>query len=383
MTDIHLRGMTWNHTRGFVPMVATAQRFHERNPHVHITWEKRSLQAFADAPIEGLAEQYDLIVIDHPHAGVAQRSGVLLNLHDHLAGDFMADQAANSVGHSHASYDFDGYQCALAIDAATPVASYRPDMIESAPTTWDDLIAMAKAGQVLVPAIPIDSLMNFYMMCIANGETPFQSDERLVSESVGIQALEQFRELVTLCDPMIFNMNPIKVYNYLSSAENIHAAYCPFAYGYVNYARDGYAVNRLAFANVVQIAADTPTRTTLGGTGLAISSRCEHVAIASAYAQYVAGGDTQRTLYFESGGQPGHRSAWTDARLNERCHQGLANTLETLDNAYLRPRYDGYMHFQDHAGDLVRDYLMTGADVRGTLAGMNRLYLESLKLKHN
>ncbi|MBW7895866.1 MAG: carbohydrate ABC transporter substrate-binding protein, partial [Opitutaceae bacterium] len=52
---IRLRGIAWNHSRGFTPMVATAQRYGELHPHVEITWEKRSLQAFADAPIEKLA----------------------------------------------------------------------------------------------------------------------------------------------------------------------------------------------------------------------------------------------------------------------------------------------------------------------------------------
>ena len=69
-----LRGITWNHSRGFVSVVATAQRFCEIRPEVDIIWEKRSLQEFADAPIQGLAEDYDLLVIDHPWAGYAAHS---------------------------------------------------------------------------------------------------------------------------------------------------------------------------------------------------------------------------------------------------------------------------------------------------------------------
>ena len=34
--EVHLRGITWNHTRGLVPMVAAAQRFEELNPGVRI-----------------------------------------------------------------------------------------------------------------------------------------------------------------------------------------------------------------------------------------------------------------------------------------------------------------------------------------------------------
>ena len=44
---INLRGMTWDHSRGFDPMVATSAAYAAAHPGVSITWEKRSLQAFA------------------------------------------------------------------------------------------------------------------------------------------------------------------------------------------------------------------------------------------------------------------------------------------------------------------------------------------------
>src|ERR1017187_9253344 len=62
---IELRGITWDHTRGYLPMVATAQRFSELNPRIGISWEKRALQRFADWQIEQLADHFDLLVIDH------------------------------------------------------------------------------------------------------------------------------------------------------------------------------------------------------------------------------------------------------------------------------------------------------------------------------
>ncbi len=77
-TPIKLTGITWNHTRGYLPMVATAQRWSERHPDVEITWHKRSLQEFADYPIERLVERFDLLVIDHPFAGQAAQKDVLV-----------------------------------------------------------------------------------------------------------------------------------------------------------------------------------------------------------------------------------------------------------------------------------------------------------------
>ena len=170
---IELTGITWNHTRGYLPMVATAQRFAELHPELSIAWQKRSLQQFADAPLAELAALFDLMVIDHPSIGEAARHNLLLALDEHLPVAFLADQAANSVGGSHSSYSYDGHQYALAIDAATPVSGYCPDLLRRVdaepPATWVELLALARRGLVAVPAIPIDSLMHLFMLATCAG----------------------------------------------------------------------------------------------------------------------------------------------------------------------------------------------------------------------
>jgi len=95
---VRLRGMTWNHSRGYSPMVATAQRYGELHSGFEITWEKRSLQEFADRPLGQLADRYDLLVIDHPWVGFAARTGWLLPLDEHLPAPFLDEQATQSVG---------------------------------------------------------------------------------------------------------------------------------------------------------------------------------------------------------------------------------------------------------------------------------------------
>ena len=132
---------------------------------------------------------------------------------------------------------------------------------------------------------------------------------------------------------------------------------------------------------MVEIAG-RPCRTTLGGAGLAISSRCANMNAALEYAVFVADPVCQRTLYFDSGGQPGHRSAWTDDRVNATCRNYFRNTLPALDRAFLRPRYPGYIYFQDRAGVPIRDYMRNGGDPRSVLAELNALYHESQKESH-
>ncbi len=123
--------------------------------------KKRSLQAFADEPISELAKRYDLLVIDHPWAGFAAQTGVIVPLDDFLSKAFLEDQAVNSVGKSHESYSYNKHQWALAIDAATPVAAYREDLFDKLnlkiPQTWEDLVSLAQKGYVVILGIPQSS----------------------------------------------------------------------------------------------------------------------------------------------------------------------------------------------------------------------------------
>jgi len=164
---IELKGVAWNHTRGFVSVVATAQRFEELHPEVRLTWEKRSLQAFADAPMAELAARYDLIVMDHPHTAQAAAEGVLLAYEDYLSAEFLRDQAENAVGCSHESYRFFDKQWTLATDAAAPIATWREDLMRSRelelPRTWEDVLALTRHGHVTVSLFPVDVLMHVYM----------------------------------------------------------------------------------------------------------------------------------------------------------------------------------------------------------------------------
>jgi multiple sugar transport system substrate-binding protein len=379
---IILKGITWNHSRGFVPMTATAQRFAELNPGVEITWEKRSLQQFADLSIQQLAERYDLLVIDHPWAGFAAKTGSIMPFDKYLSTQYLKDQEQNTVGESYISYNYNGHQWALAIDAATPVAASRPDLLKQhgleLPKTYDDLLAIAKKGLVALPGIPIDSLMQFYTFCCSLGEDPCQQDDIVVSEELGIKALQMYRQLCLHIDSACFNRNPIQTYEAMTLTDDI--AYCPFGYGYSNYSRDGYARKLLHFHDMITLDGSINLRSTLGGTGLAVSSNCKHVDVAMRYAEFVASPECQRGLYTDNGGQPGHLSAWTDVATNNKTHNYFANTLPALQRAFLRPRYYGSMFFQDHAGDVVRDYLMHGGSELQVLEKMNELYRQSKQI---
>jgi multiple sugar transport system substrate-binding protein len=379
-----LKGITWNHTRGLLPMVATSQRFSELNPGIEISWEKRSLQEFADASIDDLAKRFDLMVIDHPWTGFGAQTNAILPLSNYLSSDYIKDQEINTVGSSYGSYVFSNKLWALPIDAATPVAAARLDILEKkglkVPETYNDLLALAQKGLVAFAGIPVDVLMSFYMYCCSLGEAPFQSQEKVISVETGKKALQMFRKLAQLVDSANFNRNPIQVYEAMVNTDEI--AYCPFAYGYSNYSRIGYSQNLLHFYDLVRLN-NKPMISSLGGTGLAVSSYSQNIPEAIRYAEFTASSQIQQSIFADNGGQPGHLQAWKNNRINQLTHDYFKNTLPALERAFLRPRYAGHMHFQDNAGAIIRDYLMNGGDEEIILKELDSLYVASLNIKNN
>ncbi len=379
MPEIILKGMTWGHSRGITPLLAFSQRFTELHPNIKIIWEKRSLQQFADFPIEKLAEDYDLLIVDHPWVGCAAATECVVPLDEYLTEFYITDQLKNSTGLSHISYHYADHQWALAIDAATPVASFRTDKLiknnVSLPKKWDDVLALAKDGKVAVPGIPIDLLMNFYMFCIAHGKEPFQNEEAVIDIATGIAALETMRQLYSLVDEKMFTCNPIAVAELMSSTNDYW--YCPFAYGYSNYARKGYAENLITYTDLVRLNGKQ-LRSTLGGTGISVSAFSRHKDAAVEFAKTIVSGKIQSSFYVEHGGQPGHRTAWNDANANILTNNFFTNTLPALDRAYMRPRYNGYLHFQDKAGDPIQHYMMKGGNPEKLLKELNKMYQKSI-----
>lgn len=381
MPGIVLNGITWGHSRGITPLLAASQRYSELYPQVEIRWKKRSLQEFADYPVEKLTESYDLLIIDHPWVGCAAATHCVVPLEEYLSETYLQDQLTNTVGYSHLSYQYDNSQWALAIDAAAPATSYRQDLFQenntSLPRSWQDVLDLAKDGKVVVPAIPIDLLMNFYTFCIAYGKEPFTNEEEVIDKQTGLLALESMKSLYSRIDKKMFQCNPIAVAELMSTTDEYW--YCPFAYCYSNYARAGYAEKLLTYADVVDFSNNKKFRTTIGGTGLSVSAFSQHKEEAVQFASMVVSGEWQSALYVQHGGQPGHRSAWENEEANRLTNNFFHELLPLMERGYVRPRYNGHLHFQDHAGLPLQQCLLNNGNPEILLDKMNTIYRQSRK----
>ncbi len=353
MTTV-LRGMTWEHARGYDSVAAAAEAYSTVEPDVEVRWEFRSLQAFADQALESLAEEYDLLVIDHPHIPQAAEDGLVARLDGHGHDDDLAVLAGQSVGRSHETYAHHGHQWGLAIDAAAQVAAYRPDLIAEPPRSWDAVLELAREGRVLWPFKPVDAFSSLVTVAANAGANAMTEPGVFLRPDDASAALDILRELASLVPAECSTWNPIAAADALAKGERY--AYVPLMFGYTNYSRSGFRTARLKYV-------DIPTRgdgvggSLLGGAGIAVSARTRHPQQCIDYAYWLASAAVQEGVYYDAGGQPGNAVAWDSDRTNEDSLDFFRGTRATLEGAYVRPRKVDYIQLQNELSPLVTDAL--------------------------
>ncbi|NIK61626.1 carbohydrate ABC transporter substrate-binding protein [Kribbella shirazensis] len=321
------RGLTWDHPRGRDALV-------EASVHrgIDLTWDVQPLSGFESTPIEQLAERYDLIVLDHPHLGDAVRH--LQPVDELLSGEF--------VGPSVASYRMNGHLWALPLDAATQVAATRADRVGTPPRLWSEVVALSHRAPVALSLAGPHALLTYMSICVALGEEPtFDATE------TGHRALELMADLTARAPRHSLVLDPIGLLENMVSDDTL--AHCPLVYGYVNYAR------RVTFTDAPSERPGSRPGSTLGGTGLAITRRCEVTPELLDHLRWLLSATAQESFVPAYSGQPARSSAWTSDQVNAPVADFYRATLRTVTEAWVRPRCPGYIGFQTAASEVVRE----------------------------
>lgn len=383
-----LRGMTWSHPRGLASCLAATRAFTQEHPDVSVEWTARSLREFEDVPVTELARRYDLIAIDHPFVGEAAATGALLAVDEVLPAAVLVEQDVESVGPSAVSYRWHGHRWALAMDAATQVSAFRPDLLPGPPPgTWDEAFALLAAlprGTVAeLPANPTHMWASFVSLChhVADADRtgprrdgrPEWWPESGIEPDVAAAALDRLHRLLALVDPVSLKRDPITTLDAMAAGAPI--AYVPLVYGYSNYARHGHAERLVRFAQA-PCPGPVPTGTMTGGVGLAISASCRDVPAAAAVAEWLVSQECQTGIFLRAGGQPAHRAAWVDPAANELTNGFFADTLPTLDASFLRGRLPGYPTFQQRAGEQLHEMVRRQEPATRVVTALSRLWHE-------
>lgn len=366
MSSITLKGITWDHPRGYECIVA-ASRLYEQETDVRIEWTKRSLQAFADAPIVELAKNNDFIVLDHPHVGQISETGSLLPLPE-------PEDNSASLGGSAESYFWKGKCWSYAIDVSCQMAVRRPDIDAAIPLTWEQFLEQDAAKyRALTPLLPVDAIDMLMTLVAGRSEEdlPF-SDSEFVSEANGLYALQVLKALYKLGPAEACDWNPIKVLEILSTTDEFACSPCLF--GYVNYARPGFQEKTLEYFDLPLCEGYQRRRGILGGAGIGVSSKTSHPEKAVAFARWLASEGVQSGVYLENEGQPANRHTWLKHQDNPLYTGFFKGAFATIDDAWTRPRDQWFLHFIDEVCAVFPDFFRKDMPEGTFLRLLNSLY---------
>ncbi len=371
---ITLKGMTWDHPRG-LDSILHSNTLLESEIGVTIAWQARSLLAFGDQPVAEFYKDCDLMIIDHPHVPDAVHNRTVLPLDELLSADELNSLQRTSVGQSHTSYEYQGKQWALAIDSAAQVSAFRPDRAERSPIYWSEVLELAKSGTALWPHKPVDAFSTFATL-MAQREAPLGGTETFIEKKEAAEVLEFMIELAGLVPDICLTSNPIDAAELLASNDKYAHAIC--MYGYSNYARAGFRANRLMYDDLPSFDG-LASGSQLGGAGIAISSASTNPQLAAQVAYLLCSPEIQSTSYVNAGGQPGNLVAWKSTQANLLTNYFFANTLRSLERAWVRPRILGWPEVQFASSQIIHRILSEKKFVVGDLDAIESTYEEHIK----
>ena len=373
-----LTGITWDHPRGYSPLIASSALY-EKLFGVKVKWEKRSVTNFGDQSLAGLADNFDFLIIDHPHAGIAFETNCLFPLNELLSKETINELKKQTAGPSFSSYNYKGKQWAIPVDAAMQCSAKRPDLLGDleVPKNWAEVFELTdvlkkknlKVGMALCPT---DSLCSFLTITAQLGSPVREGNEKLVRRQTGLQTLEFMRRFRDSFHERSLNWNPIQLYDYMSTNDDI--AYTPLAFCYTNYSRDGFRKNKLGYCNAPGI-----TNAVLGGAGIAVSAKSKYLNESAQYAAWVCSAEIQSSVYLIEQGQPANIAAWKSDFANGLTNNFFFNIFETLKSAFVRPRYSGWPEFQKYLGEVLHFYLRDDTDPVKVLDHLQEAYRLSYK----
>jgi multiple sugar transport system substrate-binding protein len=378
MNNVTLSGITWDHPRGYDPLIASSALY-EKLFGVKVKWQKRWLTNFGDQSLAELAEQFDLLIIDHPHTGVAHETKCLFPLDELLSPEKINELKKQTTGPSFSSYNYTGKQWAIPVDAAMQCSANRLDLLGdvAVPKNWAEVFELAhllkkKNLQVGMALCPTDSLCSFLTISAQLGSPIREGNEMLVSREAGLQSLELMRKMHDNFHPKSLDWNPIQLYDHMSTHDDI--AYTPLAFCYTNYSRDGFREKKLSYGNAPGIK-----NAVLGGAGIAVSAKSKYLNEAAQYAAWICSADIQNSVYVMGQGQPANMVAWKSDFANGLTNNFFFNTIDTLTNAFVRPRYSGWPAFQKYLGEVLHTFLKDDIDLVKVLNHLQEAYRQSYK----
>jgi multiple sugar transport system substrate-binding protein len=371
-----LAGLTWDHPRGYAVLdrLTALDAASEASEGRAVTrWDRQPLVGFESRPLDEVAADYDLLIVDHPNLGDGIESGALVPLDDLVGPAFLARQHTRMMGPSFGSYTVYEAQWALPVDLATQVSVFRADLLSEPPATWEEVLSRATPATTCLPLAGPHALLAFFAICVALGADPCGAD--LADPEQALTALEILASLVRRIHPALLDADPIGIHEALAQCDRL--TLCPLTYGYYVYARPSPVrpAFPLAFGEAPALSRGGRHGSVLGGTGVAVTrSGARASAALRAQLQRLCEADVQCRLMPDYGAQPALQAAWQGDYANDATSGAYRSTARTVDESWVRPRLPRYPAFQSSGSAALRAGLVGGIPPKRLLGELRQRY---------
>ena len=370
---IKLKGLTWDHPRGYDSVVAATTAYEKTRPDIQVIWRKRSLKDFGDQPLQEFIKEFDLLMIDHPFVGEAHQNQLLTRLELILPENFLSEQSDLHIGKTLRSYNYHNHQYAIPIDASAQFSAFNDLSLSpnEIPETWDQFKEMMSqtsfSEKVIWPLCPTDFWCSFLTI-----SAQYAGKHKKVFNSSGIDPDIAVRALILIktfsenIPNESWKINPIQALELMKKGRYTFA---PLLFGYISYSQKGSPVK---FSNALAVNSQNPV-SLLGGVGLAISAYTRNKKECAEFMQFILQDEILSGCYFENNGQPSLLSSWNSGVLNKESKNFFANTMESMNNAFVRPRIPGFNKFQESAARYLHENFRRTSEIR-LIDHLNHLY---------
>ena len=345
----HLRGITWEHPRGYDCQVAAAAEY-ERRTGVRV--RVGVPVAAGSSPTRRSRTSPPATTCSSSTTRTSRwrpRPGCWPPLDGAGHDEELAALAADSVGPSHATYAHGGHQYGLATDTATQVAVHRPDLLprrRRRPGTrcW----SWPGEGRVVWPAKPIDAWSSLCTIA-ANRGTPVGSAPGVfLSAEDAAPVLDLLHRLADRVPAWCLSANPIQVAEALAAESDEVWAYAPLLYGYSNYSRAGFRPHRLRYVDIpagprgVARARSSAAPGSRSRAGPPTWTRRARTRCGSPRRR------SSRASTTTPAASPATAPSWDDDRLNADSLDFFRGTRRTIEESWVRPRTAGLHRVPGH-----------------------------------
>ncbi|MEU0154882.1 ABC transporter substrate-binding protein [Micromonospora fulviviridis] len=228
---------------------------------------------------------------------------------------------------------------------------YRSDLVQEPPKTWDEMISAAqqlkqqgKPYQVLTMGAQYEGLVVLYNTLAESAGGKILSDDgkQAVMDAGTVRALDQLKKFATsgVTSPSFSNATEDPVRLEFQAGGGAFEVNWPFVYPAMQEAAPDLA-KKVKWARMPGIDANTPSKVTIGGVNMAVSTYSKHPTESFEAAKCIRDAEHQKFSAVNDGVPPTIESVYADPEM-DKAYPMKDTILEELKEPAVRPLTPAY-----------------------------------------